>query len=30
VTGDEVDLGKPLRITTKVNGELTQDDTAPL
>ena len=27
VTADEVDLGKPLRITTKVNGELTQDDT---
>jgi 2-keto-4-pentenoate hydratase/2-oxohepta-3-ene-1,7-dioic acid hydratase in catechol pathway len=27
VTADDVDLGKPLRITTKVNGELTQDDT---
>ncbi len=27
VTSDEIDLGLPLRITTKVNGELTQDDT---
>lgn len=27
VTADEVDLAQPLRITAKVNGELTQDDT---
>jgi len=27
VTADAVDLGRPLHITTKVNGELTQDDT---
>jgi 2-keto-4-pentenoate hydratase/2-oxohepta-3-ene-1,7-dioic acid hydratase in catechol pathway len=27
VTADEIDLGLPLRITAKVNGELTQDDT---
>ena len=27
VTADDIDLAKPLRITTKVNGELTQDDT---
>jgi len=27
VTADEIDLGKPLHITAKVNGELTQDDT---
>jgi 5-carboxymethyl-2-hydroxymuconate isomerase len=27
VTTDEVDLIKPLRITVKVNGEITQDDT---
>lgn len=27
VTADEVDLTKPLRITVKVNGEITQDDT---
>jgi 2-keto-4-pentenoate hydratase/2-oxohepta-3-ene-1,7-dioic acid hydratase in catechol pathway len=27
VTADEIDLGKPLHITTKVNGEITQDDT---
>ncbi|HXX06559.1 MAG TPA: fumarylacetoacetate hydrolase family protein [Pseudolabrys sp.] len=27
VTTDEVDLSKPLRITVKVNGVLTQDDT---
>ena len=27
VTSDEIDLGQPLRITAKVNGELTQDDT---
>ncbi|HEY2757882.1 MAG TPA: fumarylacetoacetate hydrolase family protein, partial [Pseudolabrys sp.] len=24
---DEVDLSKPLRITVKINGEVTQDDT---
>ncbi len=27
VTVDEIDLGQPLRITAKLNGELTQDDT---
>ena len=27
VTADEIDLAQPLRITAKVNGELTQDDT---
>ena len=27
VTSDEIDLGQPLHITAKVNGELTQDDT---
>jgi 2-keto-4-pentenoate hydratase/2-oxohepta-3-ene-1,7-dioic acid hydratase in catechol pathway len=27
VTSDEVDLAKPLHITVKVNGEVTQDDT---
>jgi 2-keto-4-pentenoate hydratase/2-oxohepta-3-ene-1,7-dioic acid hydratase in catechol pathway len=27
VTSDEIELGLPLRITAKVNGELTQDDT---
>ena len=27
VTADAIDLGRPRRITTKVNGELTQDDT---
>jgi 2-keto-4-pentenoate hydratase/2-oxohepta-3-ene-1,7-dioic acid hydratase in catechol pathway len=27
LTADEIDLGKPLRITARVNGELTQDDT---
>ncbi len=27
VTSDEIDLSLPLRITAKVNGELTQDDT---
>ena len=27
VTADEIDLAQPLRITTKVNGEITQDDT---
>ena len=27
VTADEIDLVKPLRITAKVNGEITQDDT---
>ena len=27
VTSDEIDLSQPLRITAKVNGELTQDDT---
>ena len=27
VTSDEVDLTKPLHITVKVNGEVTQDDT---
>jgi 2-keto-4-pentenoate hydratase/2-oxohepta-3-ene-1,7-dioic acid hydratase in catechol pathway len=27
VTADAVDLGKPLHLTTKVNGELRQDDT---
>ena len=27
VTSDEIDLSKPLHITVKVNGELTQDDT---
>ncbi len=27
VTADEIDLVKPLHITTKINGELTQDDT---
>lgn len=26
-TADEIDLAKPMRITVKVNGELTQDDT---
>jgi 5-carboxymethyl-2-hydroxymuconate isomerase len=27
VTADEIDLGKPLHITAKLNGEITQDDT---
>jgi len=27
VTADEIDLAQPLHITTKVNGEITQDDT---
>jgi 2-keto-4-pentenoate hydratase/2-oxohepta-3-ene-1,7-dioic acid hydratase in catechol pathway len=27
VTADEIDLAKPLHIMTKINGELTQDDT---
>ena len=27
VTADEIDLAKPLHITVKVNGEITQDDT---
>ena len=27
VTADEIDLTKPLHITVKVNGEVTQDDT---
>jgi 2-keto-4-pentenoate hydratase/2-oxohepta-3-ene-1,7-dioic acid hydratase in catechol pathway len=27
VTADEVDLSKPLHLTVKVNGEVTQDDT---
>jgi len=27
VTTDEIDLAKPLHITVKVNGEITQDDT---
>lgn len=27
VTTDEIDLGKPLHITVKINGEITQDDT---
>jgi 2-keto-4-pentenoate hydratase/2-oxohepta-3-ene-1,7-dioic acid hydratase in catechol pathway len=27
VTADEIDLTKPLHLTVKVNGELTQDDT---
>ena len=27
VTADEIDLGKPLHITVKVNGEIAQDDT---
>jgi len=27
VTSDEVDLSKPLHITVKINGKLTQDDT---
>jgi len=27
VTSDEIDLGKPLHITAKLNGEITQDDT---
>jgi 2-keto-4-pentenoate hydratase/2-oxohepta-3-ene-1,7-dioic acid hydratase in catechol pathway len=27
VTADEIDLAQPLRLTAKVNGELTQDDT---
>src|SRR5665213_3554784 len=27
VTADEIDLRQPLHITTKVNGEITQDDT---
>jgi 2-keto-4-pentenoate hydratase/2-oxohepta-3-ene-1,7-dioic acid hydratase in catechol pathway len=27
VTADEVELGKPLHLTVKVNGEVTQDDT---
>jgi 2-keto-4-pentenoate hydratase/2-oxohepta-3-ene-1,7-dioic acid hydratase in catechol pathway len=27
VTSDEIDLGKPLHITVKVNGQITQDDT---
>jgi 2-keto-4-pentenoate hydratase/2-oxohepta-3-ene-1,7-dioic acid hydratase in catechol pathway len=27
VTSDEIDLGQPLHITTKINGEITQNDT---
>ena len=27
VTADEIDPGKPLRVTTRVNGEVRQDDT---
>ena len=27
VTADEIDLSKPLHLTAKVNGEITQDDT---
>ncbi len=27
VTADEIDLAKPLHLTVKVNGEITQDDT---
>ena len=27
VTADEIDAGKPLHLTTKVNGEVRQDDT---
>lgn len=27
VTADEIDLSQPLRITTKINGAITQDDT---
>lgn len=27
VTADEIDLSKPLRITVRLNGEVTQDDT---
>jgi 2-keto-4-pentenoate hydratase/2-oxohepta-3-ene-1,7-dioic acid hydratase in catechol pathway len=27
VTADEIDLAKPLHLTVRVNGELTQDDT---
>ena len=27
VTADEIDLSKPLHLTAKVNGDLTQDDT---
>ncbi len=27
VTSDEIDLSKPLRITARLNGEITQDDT---
>jgi 2-keto-4-pentenoate hydratase/2-oxohepta-3-ene-1,7-dioic acid hydratase in catechol pathway len=27
VTSDEIDLSKPLHITVKLNGEITQDDT---
>lgn len=27
LTADEIDLGKPLHLTVKVNGEVTQDDT---
>jgi 2-keto-4-pentenoate hydratase/2-oxohepta-3-ene-1,7-dioic acid hydratase in catechol pathway len=27
VTADEIDLHQPLHITTKINGEITQDDT---
>ena len=27
VTADEIDLSKPLHLTVKVNGEVTQDDT---
>jgi 2-keto-4-pentenoate hydratase/2-oxohepta-3-ene-1,7-dioic acid hydratase in catechol pathway len=27
VTADEIDLSQPLRITTKINGAVTQDDT---
>jgi 2-keto-4-pentenoate hydratase/2-oxohepta-3-ene-1,7-dioic acid hydratase in catechol pathway len=28
VTADEIDLSKPLHLTAKVNGEITQDDTS--
>lgn len=28
VTADEIDLAKPLHLTVRVNGELTQDDTS--
>ena len=27
VTADDIDLAKPLHLTAKVNGEITQDDT---